>query len=258
MQILQFWGGDTSCPEEGASAEDHLCFFGGFVLCDNITSVAQRCRAVMWNNTSKYANQTYGTSRNKQGLLFLSYKIKRLLGFKCNLNTSEGCNRLRLLQFFLFFLKFVCIRGKQRLLTPVFSLLLPLLLLPSLQPLPAPPPSLPPSAESHYRNTISNTSAQVFDRLQTNLYSGGKQKAAEIYLLSVEERNKLAREPWVTSELTWRWISAPCKCMERRDILHSVIQHIAACRIPLTPTAGTIFLCCKNAVRSCSLRWIIL
>lgn len=60
--------------------------------------------------------------------------------------------------------------------------------LPSLHP----PPS---SAESHYRNTISNTSAQVFDRLQTNLYSGGKQKAAEIYLLSVEERNKLAREP---------------------------------------------------------------
>lgn len=57
----------------------------------------------------------------------------------------------------------------------------------------SPPP--PSSAESHYRNTISNTSAQVFDRLQTNLYSGGKQKAAEIYLLSVEERNKLAREP---------------------------------------------------------------
>lgn len=153
---------------------------------------------------------------------------------------------------------------KQRLLTPVFSSSssspsFPL----SATPLPAsppnpPPPPLPPSAESHYRNTISNTSAQVFDRLQTNLYSGGKQKAAEIYLLSVEERNKLAREPWVTSELTWRWISAPCKCMERRDILHSVIQHIAACRIPLTPTAGTIFLCCKNAVRSCSLRWIIL
>lgn len=64
-------------------------------------------------------------------------------------------------------------------------------------PPPLQPP--PPSAESHYRNTISNTSAQVFDRLQTNLYSGGKQKAAEIYLLSVEERNKLAREPWVTS-----------------------------------------------------------
>ena len=119
-------------------------------------------------------------------------------------------------------------------------------------------PPFPSSAESHYRNTISNTSAQVFDRLQTNLYSGGKQKAAEIYLLSVEERNKLAREPWVTSELTWRWISARYKCMERRDISHSVIQHIAACRIPLTPTAGTIFLCCKNAVRSCSLRWIIL
>lgn len=64
---------------------------------------------------------------------------------------------------------------------------------------PSPLPCNPTSAESHYRNTISNTSAQVFDRLQTNLYSGGKQKAAEIYLLSVEERNKLAREPWVTS-----------------------------------------------------------
>lgn len=117
--------------------------------------------------------------------------------------------------------------------------------IPSLQPLPTPLPPLhlPSSAESHYRNTISNTSAQVFDRLQTNLYSGGKQKAAEIYLLSVEERNKLAREPWVTSELTWRWISAPCKCMERGDILHSVIQHIAACRIPLTPTAGTPYFC---------------
>lgn len=137
-------------------------------------------------------------------------------------------------------------RGRWRLLTPVFSPLFPplSLSLASPQPLPATPRHcLPSSAESHYRNTISNTSAQVFDRLQTNLYSGGKQKAAEIYLLSVEERNKLAREPWVTSELTWRWISAPCKCMERGDILHSVIQHIAACRIPLTPTAGTPYFC---------------
>lgn len=108
---------------------------------------------------------------------------------------------------------------------------------------PSSPPLQPPSSESHYRNTISNTSAQVFDRLQTNLYSGGKQKAAEIYLLSVEERNKLACEPWVTSWLTRRWISAPCKCMERGDILHSVIQHIAACRIPLTRTAGTPYFC---------------
>lgn len=107
---------------------------------------------------------------------------------------------------------------------------------------------LPSSAESHYRNTISNTSAQVFDRLQTNLYSGGKQKAAEIYLLSVEERNKLAREPWVTSELTRRWICEPCKCMERGDILHSVIQHIAACRIPLTRTAGTPYFCVVRMV----------
>lgn len=106
----------------------------------------------------------------------------------------------------------------------------------------------PSSAESHYRNTISNTSAQVFDRLQTNLYSGGKQKAAEIYLLSVEERNKLAREPWVTSELTRRWICEPCKCMERGDILHSVIQHIAACRIPLTRTAGTPYFCVVRMV----------
>lgn len=115
-----------------------------------------------------------------------------------------------------------------------------------------PPPLLctppPSSAESHYRNTISNTSAQVFDRLQTNLYSGGKQKAAEIYLLSVEERNKLAREPWVTSELTRRWICEPCKCMERGDILHSVIQHIAACRIPLTGTAGTPYFCVVRMV----------
>lgn len=31
--------------------------------------------------------------------------------------------------------------------------------------------------------------------------------------------------------------------MERRDILHSVIQHIAACRNPLTPTAGTPYFC---------------
>lgn len=31
--------------------------------------------------------------------------------------------------------------------------------------------------------------------------------------------------------------------MERGDILHSVIQHIAACRIPLTPTAGTPYFC---------------
>lgn len=167
-----------------------------------------------------------------------------LLGFKCNLNTSEGCNRLaaafkrkknsfaceengdcsHLFSLFLFFFFFL------------YPLCNPI-------PAPAPPLHLPSSAESHYRNTISNTSAQVFDRLQTNLYSGGKQKAAEIYLLSVEERNKLAREPWVTSELTWRWISAPCKCMERRDILHSVIQHIAACRIPLTPTAGTPYFC---------------
>lgn len=165
------------------------------------------------------------------------------------LNASNGCKRLRLLHFFYSFAY-----GKAEIAhTCFFSFLL-------FSPLcnPSPPPPQPPSAESHYRNTISNTSAQVFDRLQTNLYSGGKQKAAEIYLLSVEERNKLAREPWVTSELTWRWISAPCKCMERRDILHSVIQHIAACRIPLTPTAGTIFLCGKNAVRSCSLRRIIL
>lgn len=110
------------------------------------------------------------------------------------------------------------------------------------------PPHPPSSAESHYRNTISNTSAQVFDRLQTNLYSGGKQKAAEIYLLSVEERNKLAREPWVTSELTRRWICEPCKCMERGDILHSVIQHIAACRIPLTGTAGTPYFCVVRMV----------
>lgn len=200
----------------------------------------------------QYANQTYGTSRNKHELLSLSYKIKRLLGFECNLNASEICNRLRLLHF-LIRLHTV----KQRLLAPVFffsSFSSSSFSFSSSSPL----SRRPPSAESHYRNTISNTSAQVFDRLQTNLYSGGKQKAAEIYLLSVEERNKLAREPWVTSELTWRWISAPCKCMERRDILHSVIQHIAACRIPLTPTAGTIFLCCKNAVRSCSLRWIIL
>ena len=163
------------------------------------------------------------------------------------------------------FKKFVCIRGESRdcshlfFFPPLLLLLLLLLLLPLFFLSPSLcNPSLPSSAESHYRNTISNTSAQVFDRLQTNLYSGGKQKAAEIYLLSVEERNKLAREPWVTSELTWRWISARYKCMERRDISHSVIQHIAACRIPLTPTAGTIFLCCKNAVRSCSLRWIIL
>lgn len=162
---------------------------------------------------------------------------------------------LRWTEAFFFLLNSFAYEKAQRCLTPVFFLLL-LFFLPSPPPTSLPPP--PVSAESHYRNTISNTSAQVFDRLQTNLYSGGKQKAAEIYLLSVEERNKAACEPWVTSELTWRWISAPCKCMERRDILHSVIQHIAACRIPLTPTAGTIFLCCKNAVRSCSLRWIIL
>lgn len=43
------------------------------------------------------------------------------------------------------------------------------------------------------------------------------------------ERNKLAREPCITSELTRRWITERCKCMEGRDILHSVIQHIAAC-----------------------------
>lgn len=79
-----------------------------------------------------------------------------------------------------------------------------------------PPPPHPPSAhhtqthahthkqsaESHYRNTISNAFTQVCNRLQTNLYSARKQRAAEIYLLSGEERNKLAREPWVTPELT--------------------------------------------------------
>lgn len=181
----------------------------------------------------EYANQTYGAGR----ICVLSCEIKRLLGFKRVVNVIAWCWCSSFKNGFAY--------GKGEIAhTCFFPPLLPL--------------SPPPSAESHYRNTISNTSAQVFDRLQTNLYSGGKQKAAEIYLLSVEERNKRACEPWVTSELTWRWISAPCKCMERRDILHSVIQHIAACRIPLSPTAGTIFLCCKNAVRSCSLRWIIL
>lgn len=67
---------------------------------------------------------------------------------------------------------------------------------------PPKPPSPPPHAETHYRNTISNAFTQARDRLQTNLYSARKQRAAEIYLLSGEERNKLAREPWVTSQLT--------------------------------------------------------
>ncbi len=101
------------------------------------------------------------------------------------------------------------------------------------------PPSPPPHAETHYRNTISNAFTQARDRLQTNLYSARKQRAAEIYLLSGEERNKLAREPWVTPQLTWRWISVPCKCTEGRDILHSVIQCIAARRIPFILPAGT-------------------
>lgn len=101
------------------------------------------------------------------------------------------------------------------------------------------PPSPPPHAETHYRNTISNAFTQARDRLQTNLYSARKQRAAEIYLLSGEERNKLAREPWVTPQLTWRWISVPCKCTEGKDILHSVIQCIAARRIPFILPAGT-------------------
>lgn len=208
----------------------------------------------MWNNTSDVLIKHMalpGTNRGRPTRLTKKQNKRWVVG-KCNVDSSRTA-----VNWGFFSSKFVCIRESTKMPHTCFFPSSPLL--PPFAPLPStslPPP--PVSAESHYRNTISNTSAQVFDRLQTNLYSGGKQKAAEIYLLSVEERNKAACEPWVTSELTWRWISAPCKCMERRDILHSVIQHIAACRIPLTPTAGTIFLCCKNAVRSCSLRWIIL
>lgn len=162
-------------------------------LCDNITSVASRCRAVMQNNTAKtlikHMAQTkvpllllkdikvtwfkHGASaqqRLHKAEAALTKKTEKIQEKKNHLHVeARDCSHL----FTVFFLNPLC-----------YSI---------------PPPLQPPSAENHYRNTISNTSAQVFDRLQTNLYSGGKQKAAEIYLLSVEERNKLAREPWVTS-----------------------------------------------------------
>lgn len=187
---------------------------------------------------AKYANQTYGTNKGS------SSPPKRQRGDL--IHTRADKKKTEKMQE-----KGNDLHVEDRDCSHLFTVFL---LYPLCSPFHPPPPLLctaphpPSSAESHYRNTISNTSAQVFDRLQTNLYSGGKQKAAEIYLLSVEERNKLAREPWVTSELTRRWICEPCKCMERGDILHSVIQHIAACRIPLTGTAGTPYFCVVRMV----------
>lgn len=87
----------------------------------------------MWNNTSNMLIKhmaLLGTNTNCCPCLL----IKRLLGFECNLNASESCNRLRLLHF-LIRLHTV----KQRLLAPVFFsspfLLLLFLFLP---PLPSP------------------------------------------------------------------------------------------------------------------------
>lgn len=42
-------GGAASCSEQEFRLYDLLCFF---FLCDNITSVASRCWAVMQNNTA--------------------------------------------------------------------------------------------------------------------------------------------------------------------------------------------------------------
>lgn len=136
-------------------------------------------RAVMWNNTSYMLIKHMALLGIKHGLLLLLFyeiKKKRLLDFECNLNASKGCNSLWLQQK----------KGRKKIICKCKNRDCPhLFFFPSSSSFPlsatlSRPP--PPSAESHYRNTISNTSAQVFDRLQTNLYSGGKQKAAEIYL----------------------------------------------------------------------------
>lgn len=117
---------------------------------------------------------------------------KRLLDFECNLNASKGCNSLWLQQK----------KGRKKIICKCKNRDCPhLFFFPSSSSFPlsatlSRPP--PPSAESHYRNTISNTSAQVFDRLQTNLYSGGKQKAAEIYLECGGEKQASA---WTLSNL---------------------------------------------------------
>ena len=66
--------GDASCPVRGSQASRALVFRAE---CDNITSVAEGSQSGRRGGKHfKYANQTYGTSRNKHGSVSLSCKIK--------------------------------------------------------------------------------------------------------------------------------------------------------------------------------------